>query len=195
MLFLKHLCIITMLFLLASCGGSAPETPHALPYIVIKTDDFSFPGRKRMNVAFYVEKKDSTFLERVHTAMKAAYDLQQKYDCDVATSWMAIGPSSSTVLGETLLSKAVFVPDGKGLSGKDPGKMWDVLGTEVTPTEDQEKLREAIDVMYKKADTAGASHACTDLPALDCYRVMAEKLGLPAETRPASLTPVPYLVN
>lgn len=187
--------LLGLCLLLNACGESAPETPHALPYIVIKTDDFSFPGRKRMNVAFYVEKKESTFLERVHTAMKAAYDLQQQYGCAVAVSWMATGPNSQAVLGETLLAKAIFMPDGKGLSGKNPGKKWDVLGTEVTPTDDQEQLREAIDIMYKNVGSTGASHACTDLPASACYKVMAEKLGLPAETRPAWLTPVPYPVD
>ncbi|MCB1201328.1 MAG: hypothetical protein KDK41_11845 [Leptospiraceae bacterium] len=87
----------------------------ALEYEVIKSDDNSIEGRKRMT--FAIKSSAKTMEDRQHTTAKAALQLQEKHSLD--TIYIHLEEDIKTATGGYQYCIVSFAPDGKGNGSND----------------------------------------------------------------------------
>jgi hypothetical protein len=161
-----------MFLILFGCNGTneprLPDISKAKAYQVISNNDFSFPGRKRLEQA--IVSSASTFEERAQTAMQAAIDLQKKTKADVVSIWLEISPGLAG--GGHQLATARYAPDGGGFSGDQDWK-WEVEAAEQAPDPLSVKVGE---LWYQKRKAFAGQDGLTDEPKLKEF--IAQKLGV-----------------
>lgn len=104
-------------------------------YQLIERDDTSFRGRDRLRWII-IAPTAITKADRAATAMKAARDLQNETNADLAQIWLEAGKFAT---GQGMqLAIATYIPDGCGNSGKDcDGKVWKVSASDAQLTDQQ----------------------------------------------------------
>lgn len=104
------------------CSSPSVVTDQAQPYTVVGEDDFSFPGRTRIQFNI-VSPSSETFQQYAHTAMKAAIDMQKETYSQVVYVFL----ESSPILHGKGYAYAIarYARDGGGNSG-DQGWTWEV---------------------------------------------------------------------
>ena len=129
----RWLAILTVL-IIAACSQEGPRLVEgkAHSYRVIRTDDYSFPGRKRVRWVIVAPNAES-FADRAVTGIQAAKDLKESADADQANIWLevheALAGSGFQLTGVT------YTPDGKRDSGKDDGVVWEVESSDIQPSQ------------------------------------------------------------
>ncbi len=145
--------------------------PHAKPYKIIGTDDFSTPGRKRVGV--YIVSSAETRDERAHTTMKAAVEYQEKTKADFVAAYLEL--SAIVKQDGNPLAVVDYAPDGKGISGDDDWK-WkaEVSADKIEP----EHLKVA-ELWKQNREKFKKSNGLLDENALKQY--ISKKLSIPVE--------------
>jgi hypothetical protein len=101
----------------SSASQHQPPTANAVEYRILAVEDTSFPGRVRKSV--HIIAPDATEIgARAETALKAAVDLQKKWDADAVGVFLEI---SANLRGHGfVLAIANYSPDGGGWNGNSP---------------------------------------------------------------------------
>lgn len=144
----------------------------ALPYEVLKIEDVSFPGRKRISSFISINDTNPTFEEKAQTVIKAAKDITKKYKADEVTVVMeaskgAIGKGYSLAVCE-------YAPDGGGYSG-DQNWTCKVTSSKNNPTTLEISI---LDHWYNERDRY-QKDGMTDEDRLKAH--LAKELNLPVE--------------
>ncbi|WP_027179696.1 DUF4875 domain-containing protein [Maridesulfovibrio bastinii] len=144
----------------------------ALPYNILKVEDVSFPGRKRISSFISINDTNPTFEEKAQTVIKAAKDLCKKYNADVVNVVMeaskgAIGKGYSLAICE-------YAPDGGGYSG-DQNWTCKVKSSKNNPTVQQISI---LDHWYNERDNY-QKDGLTDEDSLKAH--LASELNIPVE--------------
>lgn len=117
---------------LAACGDDGPEPPvaKAVAYEVVKFDDISFAGRKRMQV-YVVAPEAASRDQLAHTAMQAAIDLYGEKLPQLASATVTDGREGK------YLAVADYAPDQFGIDGKTPlaNTTWQILAVDPPASE------------------------------------------------------------
>lgn len=120
--------LVTMIsVVLPSCGGRAPETStaelpfeldRAVDYEIVHQEDTSSRTRRRAGAFIYSSAE--TVDELVHTAFRAAVDLQERTDSRFVKIFHLISPDPQQVGLGTYLAVLSLAPDGLGVDGETP---------------------------------------------------------------------------
>lgn len=181
------LVALIVCFGLAACGGDSErqqKTPlpdktqqetkvlsgSSMPYLVVRKEDNSFPGRKRM--VFTIYSAAETANSMALTVVQAARDLQKSTSADLVEVYLY--PSKKlAAIGDTYTAKALFSPDGGGSSGNQ-GWRWDVCTASSPYTQKEIKIEEG---WWDNRNRFRLQNGGTDEPALKEF--LSKKLGLP----------------
>lgn len=123
--------ILLLCLSILACSSPKIETPHAKGYSIVLTNDFSFPGRKRIGISIVAENNELSFEEKAQTVMKAAMDIQEKHSAQMVSVLMEYSKESSGI--GFVSAKAEYSPDNGGYSG-DQNYTWNVESTRSNPT-------------------------------------------------------------
>ena len=170
----RWLAIMTVL-VIGACSQERPRLVEgkAHSYRVIHTDDYSFPGRKRVRWGIVAPNAES-FADRAVTGIQAAKDLQESVDADQANVWLEL---HEALTGSGLqLALVTYTPDGKGNSGKDDGAVWEVESSDVQPS--QQEVEVAVE-WQRNRDEFRDETGLIDEEELQEY--LSAKLGLPLQ--------------
>jgi RNA polymerase subunit RPABC4/transcription elongation factor Spt4 len=126
------LIVITLIIMKACSSDDESVTPavsqaqvdvsQAKDYQVISSEDFSFTGRKRIQIN--IAAPDATSYEELaQTAIKAALDFQKQQNANVV--YIFLGDDIEMINNGDALAIARYSPDGGGNSG-DQGWTWEV---------------------------------------------------------------------
>lgn len=170
-------CLLISISLPACNSNPSVEMSKAVQYKVVQTEDFSFPGRKRVGASIVVANNNLTFEQKAHTAMKAAADLQKQTQAKMVSVLMEY--SSETLRLGYVAAKAEYSPDNGGYSGSQ-GYTWDVEATTESPTE----LELATLKLWGKNRSRFQKDGSTDEPQLskfiaDQLSIRADEVSLP----------------
>jgi len=143
---------------------------EAKPYIVVRKDDNSFPGRKR--VIFTISSSADSIQARSGTVVKAALDLQKTTSADLVE--VCLYPSEKlAAIGDSFVAKALFAPDGGGASGNQ-GWRWDVCVSSEPYTKQDIEIEES---WLGNKDRFRMPNGGVDEQKLKKF--LSKKLGLP----------------
>lgn len=174
---------------LPSCGGRAPATSiaelpfeldRAVDYEIFQQEDISSRARKRTRAFIYSEAQ--TIDERVHTAFRAAVDLQERNGSSFLKVFHLISPDLQQVGMGTYLAVLSFAPDGLGVDGETPLRngVWEADVTDEVidnVTKEVERLWWANRDRFQVPDEFGGTE--TDEAAMKLF--ISGELGIDAE--------------
>lgn len=170
----RWLAIITVL-IIGACSQERPRLVEgkAHSYRVIRTADYSFPGRKRVRRVI-VSPNAKSFADRAVTGIQAAKDLRESADADQASIWLEL---HEDLTGSGLqLALVTYTPDGKGNSGEDDGPVWEVESSGIQPS--QQEVEVAVEWQRHRDEFRDAT-GLVDEEKLREY--LSENLGLPLQ--------------
>lgn len=166
-----------------------PDMSLAKPYEVVSSNDFSFPGRKRVSRSIIAPSAKS-YEERAHTAIKAAYDLQKESGAVVASIWVL---SSPLLDGKgDLFALSNYAIDGSGYSGNQ-GWTWEVSASRQQPSETDILILELWAALRQKVIDSGSEF--NEEMEKTVKNVIAKELNLPSNFRMPMIHTSKYLAE
>ncbi|MEQ8751377.1 MAG: DUF4875 domain-containing protein [Amphiplicatus sp.] len=130
---------------LLSCSpgasGKNPPTENAVEYRLLAVEDTGFAGRTRKSARIYAPEA-TTVVARAETALKAAVNLQQRWDADAVGVFLEISP---LLQGQGYVyAIANYSPDGGGWSGNAPfrNRTWEAEASGIVLSADDIKIGE-----------------------------------------------------
>ena len=134
---------------LAACDSEIEKLPvdKALAYQIVAKEDRSVdePNFKRTIRRVSIHAKATTIEERVHTALKAAIDVQKEEGVDYVETYLLISPHPALVGTGKYVALARYALDGMDDSTSKVRfnrGTWDVRASDVTPSELEIKITE-----------------------------------------------------
>lgn len=127
------LAIVILVSNLAPQGNDFDTaSDHIKRYSILKQDDVSFPGRKRMSYFIVANERMASPDDYAFTARKAAQDFVLETGADVVTVFLEI---DEQIQGRGLSVSIVnYFADGKGYSGNAESKVWSTSAASNPPS-------------------------------------------------------------
>lgn len=103
-------------------------TGHPLPVRVVENTSYERVGRLRVKLTLLPagDQAAATQADLTATVMAAAIQAAKENRAQVVTVTL-ICQQAANAFGEVQLGYAVYIPDGKGVDGKSPGPVWQML--------------------------------------------------------------------
>jgi len=135
-------------FIMSKCTASTPpfDIDGYDNYSIVKTNDFSYPGRTRLGIYIKLNDTNNITQEKLYkTVTHAAFTYQKETNANLVSSYVVVSDKKTLI---NPVAMADYSPDLGGISGTDNIE-WKITATKNYPTPTQVKISEE---WYKMRD-------------------------------------------